>query len=93
LHRGPVRGFFEDPSYRPSCAQIAPLVPRLDAVLEGIEFILVRMPDAGELLTTMQNGAEVRGFKSTQQGVAPVQVVVYYRDDGMNLHGMHVRRA
>jgi hypothetical protein len=90
MHKGPHRGTVEEAGWRAACNQIQPNVKLMDAILSGIEWVLVREPEIGEAIGPLPNGAILRAFVSTTQAVAPVSLVVFYWDDGERLHLEHV---
>jgi hypothetical protein len=65
----------------------------MDRIIYGIEWVLVRNPTIGEVIETLADGNVMRGFASTTQESAPIDLVVYYWDDGARLHLDRVRRG
>jgi hypothetical protein len=93
MHRGPQRGTIEEAGWRPACNQIQPDVALMDAILYGVEWILIRDPQVGEIVGQLPNGATLRAFVSTPQDAAPVSLVVFYWDDGERLHLEYLERG
>jgi hypothetical protein len=90
-HGGPQRGTVEEDGWQQSCAQIRPNVKEMDAILYGVEWVLIRNPGLGEPVGTLPDGSVLRAFASTPHAFAPSPIVVYYWDDGQRLHWYRVR--